>query len=40
MEAGFSLLKNTITNMKEEKFWLNPGVLNAIMDLLEETHGF
>jgi len=30
MEASFSLFKNTITNMEEEKFRMNPGVLNAI----------
>ena len=30
MEVNFSLLKNTITNMGEEKFRMNPGVLNAI----------
>ena len=30
MEASFLLFENTITNMEEEKFRMNPGVLNAI----------
>lgn len=40
MEAGFLITQKHHYKYERGEILIEPGVLNAIMDLLEETHGF